>query len=119
MTNLTRRAFLGSAAYGIGAAALSSLAAQEVPRFAPRAKRVIFLFQFGGPSQFETFDYKPGLGRWHGTDLPASVRAEGEISGLTRGQKSLPVAAPFTRFARHGRSGLWVSELLPHTARLA
>jgi hypothetical protein len=119
MTPISRRAFLGSAAYGIGAAALSSLAAQEAPRFAPRARRVLFLFQFGGPSQFETFDYKPGLERWHGTELPGSVRGGGEISGLTRGQKTLPVVAPFTRFARHGRSGLWVSELLPHTARLA
>ncbi len=118
-TLLGRRAFLGGAAYGIGAAALTSLLGGELAaRRAARAKRIILLFQFGGPSQYETFDWKPELARWNGQELPPSVRGEGEISGLTREQKTLPVAAPFSKFARHGKCGAWVSELLPNTAQV-
>jgi len=86
---------------------------------APRAKRVIFLFQFGGPSQFELFDDKPELHRWDGKDLPTSILGEGPISGLSRDQKTLPVVAPRFRFARHGKSGLPFSELVPHMASIA
>src|SRR6187549_4009003 len=120
-TELTRRAFLGKGAGGLGAAALAWLMQSRLdaaPRPA-RAKRVIFLFQFGGPSQFELFDPKPALARWNGSDLPASIRGEGAISGLSRDQKTLPVVASRFRFARHGKSGLPVSDLLPHTASIA
>jgi Protein of unknown function (DUF1501) len=122
----TRRAFLGKGAGGLGAAALSWLLRGELradeerrPALPARAKRVIFLFQFGGPSQFELFDPKPALARWNGSDLPGSVRGEGAISGLSRDQKTLPVVAPQVRFARHGKSGLPVSDLMPHTASIA
>jgi uncharacterized protein (DUF1501 family) len=113
----TRRAFLGKGAYGIGAAALAALTSGAGG--VARAKRIIFLFQFGGPSQHDLFDYKPALWEHHGRELPASVRGEGPISGLTREQGTLPVAAPHFKFARHGKSGLLLSELLPHTARMA
>jgi hypothetical protein len=118
MDDLTRRAFLGKGAGGLGAAALAWLMQGRLdaaPR-AARAKRVIFLFQFGGPSQFELFDPKAELLKRNGEDLPPSVLGQGPISGLSRDQKSLPVVAPRVRFARHGRSGLPVSDLMPHTA---
>jgi hypothetical protein len=86
--------------------------------FAPRAKRVIFLFQSGAPSQLDLFDYKPLLNERHGEELPDSVRAGQRLTGMSGSQASLPlVGSPF-RFARHGASGAWVSELLPHTARV-
>jgi hypothetical protein len=115
---LTRRAFLGQ---GLGAAALAWMSGSplQAAEPVPRAKRVIFLFQFGGPSQFELFDDKPALHRWDGTDLPASIKGEGPISGLSRDQKTLPVVAPRFRFARHGKSGLPISDLMPHTAAIA
>jgi hypothetical protein len=112
----TRRAFLGNA---LGAAALSALAGPAAAATAGRARRVIFLFQFGGPSQFELFDPKPALHRLQGTELPESVKSMGEISGLTREQKSLPLVGSFARFARCGDSGLAFSDLLPHTRALA
>jgi hypothetical protein len=84
-----------------------------------RAKRVIFLFQSGAPSQLDLFDYKPLLNERHGEELPDSVRAGQRLTGMSGSQASLPlVGSPF-RFARHGGSGAWVSELLPHTARVA
>ena len=129
---ISRRAFLGSASTGLGATALSWLMSGEagatpsrrsglsgLPHFAPRARRVIFLFQFGGPSQFETFDYKPHLTRMHGKELPASVRGDAPLSGLTRNQKGLPIVKPFTKFAPRGASGMWVSDQMPHTAQVA
>jgi hypothetical protein len=122
---LTRRQLFGRSATGIGAAALASLsgapsnAAAEITagrHFAPRAQRVIYLFMHGGPAQLELFDYKPDLAARHGQELPDSVRMGQRLTGMTSGQKSFPVvAAPF-RFARHGRSGAWVSELLPRLA---
>src|SRR5262249_47155217 len=108
---LTRRQFFGVGAKGIGIAALASLLQPELlarpvsdetardlktgglvglPHFAPKAKRVIFLHQSGGPSQIETFDYKPALERLHGTELPDSVRQGQRITGMTSGQSSLP-----------------------------
>ncbi|MFM7296236.1 MAG: DUF1501 domain-containing protein, partial [Planctomycetota bacterium] len=86
---------------------------------APRAKRVIYLFQSGGPSQLETFDPKPGLRALHGQPLPDSVRAGQRLTGMSGNQAVLPIAASFASFARHGDSGLEVSELLPHTGRIA
>ena len=85
----------------------------------PRAKRVIYLFQSGGPSQLDLWDHKPLLVLKHGEQLPESVRGGQRLTGMTGNQSSIPlVGSPF-RFARHGESGTWMSELLPHTARIA
>lgn len=118
MTALTRRQFFGRTATGIGAAALGSLLGQAdaQPHFAPKAKRVIYLFQHGGPSQVDLFDHKPGLRALHGTELPASVRGAQRLTGMTSGQKTLPVTASAFHFQQHGKCGAWVSELMPHTA---
>lgn len=116
----TRRAFLRRTAVGIGGAALASLlgegAALAAPHFAPRAKRVISLFMHGGPSQLDLFDHKPGLKKLHGQELPASVRGQQRLTGMTSGQKSLPITASLFDFQQHGQSGAWVCEHLPHTA---
>jgi uncharacterized protein (DUF1501 family) len=124
---LTRRTFLGQMAGGVGAAALASLGGRDLatnslatgstgPHFAPKAKRVIYLFQSGGPSQLDLFDYKPCYRTLHGSNLPDSVRGGQRVTGMTAGQASFPVLAPPFEFARHGKHGTWVSELLPHTA---
>ena len=128
---ITRRHFFGRGATGIGVAALASLLNQHsagaeakykpsgaLPALhvAPRAKRIIYLFMSGGPSQLDLFDYKPQLKKYHGQELPASVRGGQRLTGFTAGQKSLPCVASQFKFARHGRSGTWVSELLPHMA---
>src|SRR5438093_1432632 len=135
--HLTRRQLFGLTARGIGVAALGSVLRPDLllaqgsqaaraekarglpglPHFAPKAKRVIFLHQSGGPSQLETFDYKPGLVRYQGTQIPDSVRL-GQRVAQTMGQSSLPVASSTYAFAQHGQSGTWVSELLPHTAKI-
>src|SRR5437773_11358553 len=129
---LTRRQLFGRTAAGIGTAALASLlnpqlfAAPEAkqpgvpgvlndPHFAPKAKRVIYLFMSGGPSHIDLFDYKPRLKELHGTELPASIRMGQRITGMTSGQSTFPCVAPMFRFHRHGQCGLWLSELLPHT----
>jgi hypothetical protein len=112
---LTRRQFFGPCASGLAAAALSQLESSgAIHDFAPKAKRVIYLFQSGAPSQLETFDYKPGLEKIHKTALPDSIRRGQRLTGMTSGQASFPIAAPRFKFAQHGRSGAWVSELLPH-----
>src|SRR5829696_6430698 len=125
---MTRRQFFGRSATGIGTAALGSLLGPSLfgadagavlagrPHFAPKAKRVIYLFMHGGPSQLDLFDHKPGLRALHGKELPDSVRGTQRLTGMTSGQKTLPVTASPFQFARHGQSGAWVSELLPHTA---
>ncbi|MCA9300462.1 MAG: DUF1501 domain-containing protein [Phycisphaerales bacterium] len=119
---MTRRQLFGKAATGIGAAALASIfgsgAAQASPHFAPRAKRVIYLFMSGGPSQLDLFDYKPRLHEQQGIDLPDSVRMGQRITGMTSGQATLPVASSKFTFARRGESGAWVSSLMPHTASI-
>jgi hypothetical protein len=116
----TRRTFLQRS---VGAAALTSLHGNEgrgeASHFAPRAKRVIYLFQSGAPSQLDLFDYKPRLKDLFARELPDSVRMGQRLTGMTATQASFPVAPSKYRFARHGRSGAWVSELLPHTARVA
>jgi len=122
----TRRQFFGKSATGIGIAALASLFEKNglaktmpgFPNFAPKAKRVIYLHQSGGPSQLDLFDYKPGLTKQQGVDLPASIRMGQRITGMTSGQTTLPVAASIYKFAQHGQNGTWVSELLPHTAKI-
>lgn len=83
----------------------------------PKAKRVIYLFQSGGPSQLETFDYKPLLNEKHGQQLPDSVRQGQRLTGMSGNQASLPLAGSIFKFAQYGNSGAWISELLPHTAR--
>ena len=91
----------------------------QPPHFPARAKRVIYLFQSGAPSQFETFDYKPGLVDIQRTELPDSVRQGQRLTGMTSNQESFPIAPSRFRFSQHGESGTWVSELLPFTAKVA
>lgn len=89
------------------------------PHKPAKAKRIIYLFQSGGPSQLETFDYKPLLNKMHGQELPAEVRGEQVLTGMSAQQSSLPLARSVFDFKQHGQSGAWVSELLPHTAAIA
>lgn len=113
----------------LGSVALASLtqatglrtahAGEKPPHFAPKAKRVIYLFQSGGPSQLELMDYKPKLKELHGTELPDSIRQGQRLTGMTSAQKSFPVVAPKFSFQQHGSSGAWFSELLPHTGSIA
>lgn len=87
--------------------------------FPARVKRVIYLFMSGGPSQLDTFDYKPLLNEKNGQDLPASVRKGQRLTGMSGNQATLPLAGSIFKFNQHGPSGAWISELLPHTARIA
>ena len=129
LASLSRRAFLGRSATALGTAALASLLGRDaeaggvgeraLTHFAPKARRVIYLFQSGGPSQLELLDHKPKLRALHGSELPDSIRRGQRLTGMTSGQKNFPVVAPKFSFAQHGRSGAWLSELLPHTARVA
>ena len=125
LIDFTRRQFLGRASTGIGAAALASLlnpqasAAPGLSHFAPKAKRVIWLTQAGAPSQLDLFDYKPGLREQFDKDLPDSVRNGQRVTGMTSGQARFPIAPSVFAFKQHGNAGHWLSELLPHTARLA
>src|SRR5215813_5822881 len=129
----TRRHFFSRMSTGIGIAALGSLLAEDgfatpdtvangglpsLPHFPPKAKRVVFLHQSGGPSQMDLFDYKPTLDRLAGTELPDSVRKGQRITGMTSGQSSFPVARSIFEFRQHGECGAWVSELLPNIARI-
>ncbi len=129
---LTRRHFFGRSATGIGVAALASLLAESptvqaadgaglsgFPNFAPKAKRVIYLFQSGGPSQMDLLDHKPQLNELRGTDLPDSVRRGQRLTGMTSRQEHFPVAPSKFRFDKYGNSGQEISELLPHTAKIA
>ncbi len=95
------------------------LANAQSPHFSPKAKCVIWLTQAGAPSQIDLFDYKPGLGLQFDKDLPDSVRSGQRLTGMTASQKRFPVAPSQFKFQRHGRSGMWLSELLPHTAKFA
>jgi hypothetical protein len=90
-----------------------------LPHFMPRAKRVIYLFQSGAPSQIDLFDYKPRLHNLRGAELPDSIRRGQRLTGMTATQESFPVAPSRFTFRRHGQAGAWLSELLPHTARIA
>ena len=125
---VTRRDALRTFGHGIGSIALASLLSQDrafgaedisFPNFAPKAKRVIFLFQAGAPSQMDLFDYKPRLNKDHGKELPAEVRMGQRLTGMSGYQASLPlVGSPF-KFKQQGESGHWMSDLLPHTAEIA
>lgn len=130
--HINRRQFFGRCATGIGTAALASLlnpdasAVQSddplrlrMPNFAPKAKRVIYLFQSGAPSQLDLFDYKPQMAKMYDVDLPESIRMGQRLTGMTSGQARFPIAPTIYKFQQHGQSGAWVSELLPHIAGIA
>ncbi len=132
----TRRQFFGRTAVGLGTAALASVLNPQLlsgattsnakslgklgaPHFAPRAKRVIYLFQNGAPSQMDLFDYKPRLNEMHDVDLPDSVRMGQRITTMTSGQSRFPMAGSPFKFTRHGKAGMWFSEIVPHMASIA
>ena len=129
---MTRRHFFGRTSAGLGAAVLATLLNDDLrgaevagnpdgglpglPHFPPKAKRVIYLFQGGAPSQMELFDFKPRLYDLRGSELPDSIRQGQRLTGMTSTQSSFPVVPSLFKFSQHGKSGAWVSELLPHTA---
>ncbi|GGZ12408.1 sulfatase [Echinicola pacifica] len=134
---IDRRQFLTKTSMGLGALALGSLFGSEklfaggqsiptvgsgglegLPHHIPKAKRIVYLFQSGGPSQIETFDYKPKLMDMFGKELPPSVRGEQRLTGMSAQQSSLPIAPSIYNFDQYGESRAWVSELMPHTAEM-
>ncbi len=131
---MNRRHFLAKTSLGLGGAALASLlnpvslfgksqsggsnGILGSPHFVPKVKRVIYLFQSGGPSQLDLFDHKPMLQDMNGEELPASVRQGQRLTGMTAGQKSFPLAGAQFKFNQYGQSQAWVSELMPHTAKI-
>jgi hypothetical protein len=131
---INRRTFLTTAC-GFGMAALAGIMGDQayaapapgsatgglpgLPHFKPKAKRVIYLFQSGAPSQIDLFDYKPKLNDFFAQNLPDSIRNGQRLTGMTSGQKTFPVAPSMFKFAQHGASGMWLSELLPHMATMA
>ena len=133
----TRRHFLGRGVKALGAAGLATLLGRTapdllagaaagpaampafLPHHAPKAKRAIYLFMAGSPSQFETWDYKPRLAEMFDKDLPESVRGGQVLTGMTASQTRFPIAPSVYKFAQHGKAGHWVSELFPHTAKIA
>lgn len=131
--NMNRRRFLSRMSLGIGSVALGSLlipdlfsgkdteeaVLQRLPHFAPKAKRVIYLFQNGAPSQLDLFDYKPMLNERFGEDLPASIRMGQRLTGMTADQSKFPLAGSTFKFSQYGQARAWISELLPHTASVA
>ena len=132
----TRRHFFSRTAGGIGTAALASLVNPDLfanrpdaapssggnvlgaPHFAPKAKRVIYLFMSGAPSQLDMWDYKPKMKEWYNKELPDTIRNGQRITTMTSGQKRFPVAPSIFKFNRHGSNGTWASELIPHTAKM-
>ncbi|HEY4654697.1 MAG TPA: DUF1501 domain-containing protein [Cyclobacteriaceae bacterium] len=130
--NVNRRRFLSRLSLGVGGVALGSLLVPELfrkpdepdaspvglPHFAPKAKRIIYLFQNGAPSQLESFDYKPLLRQMMGEELPASVRMGQRLTGMTSNQTSFPLVGSFYDFKQYGESRAWISDLFPHTARM-
>ena len=138
---LTRRHFFGRAGLSLGTAALSTLMAEAawsdttttggstsaasltgglpgLPHFPPKAKRAIYLHMNGGPSQMDLFDYKPKMGAMYDKDLPESIRNGQRLTTMTSGQSRFPIAPSKYKFAQHGQSGMWVSELLPWMTQL-
>ena len=122
---LSRRTFIKGSAGGIGLAALGSLMGTPgfaanpglgFPNFKPKAKRIIYLFQSGAPSQLDLFDPKPEMEKMRGKDLPETIRKGQRLTTMTSGQKNFPVAPSMFKFAQHGQSGNWFSELMPHMA---
>src|SRR5690606_23929931 len=129
-----RRKFLSRLSLGLGSAALGSLLIPDllsgrfgttedkvmemVPHFAPKAKRVIYLFQNGAPSQLESFDYKPLLNKNMGQELPDSIRMGQRLTGMTSGQSSFPLVGSYYGFKQYGESRAWISDLFPYTAKI-
>ncbi len=116
---LNRRAFLRQSGLALGSTALASQLAASPTHFAPKAKRIIYLFQSGAPSQMDLFDPKPQMEKRRGEDLPASIRMGQRLTGMTSGQKTFPVAPSMFKFAQHGQSGAWISELMPNISKIA
>ena len=123
LTNQTRRSFLSNSAIGLGALTYGMLKAEEnnvrVPHFAPKAKRVIWLFMAGGPSQMDMLDYKPKMNAMYNVDLPKEVRKGQRLTTMTSRQKRFPIAPSKYKFKQHGQSGAWFSELMPWTAKMS
>jgi hypothetical protein len=123
----SRRELLARTAYGVGAAALQALlgksearaAARPFPNFAPRARRVIFLFQAGGPSHLDLLDYKPEMKGRFDQDIPPSIFGGQRVTGMVAQQDRFPVVPTVYGFRQYGESGMWLSELLPHTGKIA
>src|SRR3989440_9777052 len=114
---MTRRHFFGRGALGLGTAALASLTPRvaaadgglaDLPHFAPKAKRAIYLFMNEGPSQMDLFDYKPKMAEMFDKDLPESIRKGQRLTTMTSGQTRFPVAPSKYKFAQHGKAGTWV-----------
>src|SRR5690606_6402623 len=131
--HVNRRHFLSRVSLGLGSVALGSLLVPELfgesgetdvqsiagmPHFAPKAKRIIYLFQNGAPSQLESFDYNPLLTKLHGSELPDSVRKGQRLTGMTSNQESFPLVGSYFDFHQYGDSGAWISSLFPHTAKI-
>ena len=131
---INRRHFLLRSASGLGMAAVAHLLGQDLtmvgaqtaspvgsgaPHFPAKAKRVIYLFQSGGPSQLDLFDYKPLLAKVNGSDLPPSIRQGQRLTGMSSSQERFPVVQSQFTFEQRGKSGAWISELMPFTARVA
>lgn len=130
--NSNRRRFLSRLSLGLGSAALGSLLVPDlfsgdssdsglapgIPHFAPKAKRVIYLFQNGAPSQLELFDYKPRLREMMGQNLPSSIRGNQRLTGMTANQTEFPMVGSFANFQQHGESRTWISDLLPYTSKV-
>jgi len=137
--NLTRRRFFEQGSHLLGGAALATLLGDRTalanassgptagiervtgaigPQFAPKAKHVIYLHMVGGPPQQDLYDYKPKMDDWYDKDLPESIRNGQRLTTMTSGQKRFPIAPSKFRFSQYGKSGMWVSELLPHTAKM-
>ena len=137
MNTIHRRTFLSNQAGGVGKIALASLLAPNtlfsgvppknessqgipgLPHFAASAKRVIYLFQSGGPSHCDLFDYVPEIDKWHGKELPPSIKGTQRVTGMTAGQKSYPVVKPLYPMKQCGEHGTWISDLLPYTQKIA
>ncbi|HEV2353354.1 MAG TPA: DUF1501 domain-containing protein, partial [Puia sp.] len=130
--HFNRRRFLKGLGFGIGGIALGSLLIPDLfsrsdeesmviglPNFPPKAKRIIYLFQNGAPSQLDLFDYKPLLNKMQGEDLPESIRHGQRLTGMTADQKKFPLAGSIFRFGQYGQARAWISELMPYTAKAA
>lgn len=129
---ITRRHFLGKMSLGLGSVALGSLLIPDlfksgddaipqisgIPHFAPKAKRIIYLFQNGAPSQLESFDYKPLLNKMTGQELPESIRHGQRLTGMTSSQAKFPLIGSHFSFKQYGQSGAWVSEIFPNIAKI-
>src|SRR5438552_2942746 len=127
---MTRRHFFASAGFSLGATALATLQAQAAgsptgvgaalpeTHFPAKTKNIIYLHMVGGPAQMDLYDYKPKMGDFNDKDLPDSVRMGQRLTTMTSGQARFPIAPSKFKFAQHGKCGMWVSELLPWTAKM-